>query len=326
MLKSPPDPLLPSDVPETGPQVSVLNVSSGLARPPILYGPDGLRTGWSILAFLGILAGLLWLANLEVRWLALHLHQSSASRNGHELHPTLMILAETSLLVAVLLATALMARLEQRRTASYGLEGANRVRRFLTGLVSGFGFLSLLIAILAGTHHIELARSSISLGIALRYAAAWGICFIAVAITEELLFRGYLLFTLARGIRFWPAAMVLASMFGLLHKSNAGESPFGLIAASLVALVFSLSLWRLGHLWWAIGFHAAWDWAESFFYGTRDSGTVSAGQLLHAHPIGSQLWSGGTTGPEGSVWIVPVLILAALFVWFTQPKSNAQFR
>jgi uncharacterized protein len=114
----------------------------------------------------------------------------------------------------------------------------------------------------------------------------------------------------------------LAAVFGFMHKSNSGESPFGLVAAALIALVFSLSLWRLGHLWWAIGFHTAWDWAESFFYGTPDSGTVSAGRLMQAHPSGAVLLSGGATGPEGSVWIVLVVVLAAVFVWMTQPDHG----
>jgi hypothetical protein len=103
---------------------------------------------------------------------------------------------------------------------------------------------------------------------------------------------------------------------------NHGESPFGLVAAMLIALIFSLSLWRLGHLWWAIGFHAAWDWGESFFYGTPDSGAVSAGRLMHAHPAGAVLLSGGSTGPEGSVWVLLVMALAALFVWATQPSHG----
>lgn len=162
------------------------------------------------------------------------------------------------------------------------------------------------------------------LGRVLGYAAAWGLACFLVGMSEEFTLRGYLLFTLARGIRFWPAAFLLAILFGALHKGNPGESPFGLVAAALIALVFSLSLWRLGHLWWAIGFHMSWDWAESFFYGTPDSGTVSAGRLMHAHPQGALLLSGGPTGPEGSIWVALVILLAALFVWKTQPNRGIQ--
>lgn len=322
MANIPPDPLPPSIPPETGSEFSPANLNSDVARPPILYGPDGLRAGWSVLLFLCILLALFQLFGYEMRWFASRLHERMPGSSGGELHPTIAILGEAISLIGVLVATAIMARLERRHTASYGLSGTARARQFLLGLVSGFGFLSLLIALLAGTHHIALTRPPVPMEKAVGYGAAWGICFLLVALTEELMLRGYLLFTLARGIRFWPAAIVLAGLFGLMHKSNSGESPFGLVAAAMVALLFSFSLWRLGHLWWAIGFHAAWDWAESFFYGTADSGLVSTGRLMHAHPFGSPLSSGGSTGPEGSVWIVPVLILAALFVWFTQAKSS----
>jgi hypothetical protein len=92
----------------------------------------------------------------------------------------------------------------------------------------------------------------------------------------------------------------------------------------MIALVFSLSLWRLGHLWWAIGFHMSWDWAESYFYGTPDSGAVSVGRLMEAHPHGALLLSGGATGPEGSVWAGVIILLAAILVWTTQPYRGIQ--
>ncbi len=310
----PPD--APGNMPEPGtPQI----VSVPPSRHSVLYGPNGLRAGWSIVIYVGVLASLFILIGLEMRWLLHHVPANLRGARGGAFHPTMAILSEASVLLAVLLATAGMAQLEHRRTADYGLAGFDRVRQFFIGLVCGFAFLSLLIGILVATHRLTLTQSHMTLGWTLRYAVAWGLAFFLVGMTEEFMLRGYLLFTLARGIRFWPAALVLAILFGAMHKGNPGESPFGLVAAAMIALVFSLSLWRLGHLWWAIGFHASWDWAESFFYGTADSGTVSVGRLMQAHPHGALLLSGGATGPEGSVWIALVILLAALLVWKTQP-------
>ena len=185
-------------------------------------------------------------------------------------------------------------------------------------------FLSLLVGILIGTHHLTLTQSHMTLGWSLRYAAAWALAFFLVGMTEEFMLRGYLLYTLARGIRFWPAAVLLAILFGALHKGNPGEGPFGLVAAALIALVFSLSLWRLRTS--LVG-----DWisyvlglAESYFYGTPDSGGVSAGRLMEAHAHGATLISGGATGPEGSVWCGLVIVLAAILVWMTQPYRGIE--
>ena len=315
----PPDPS--ANIPEsTTPPLSP-------ARPPrstILYGPNGLRAGWSIVIYVAVLVALLFLVGLELRWLTPHLPASMRATPGSGFHPAIAILSEASALIAVLLATAGMARLEHRFTADYGLAGVDRARQFLIGLVCGFAFLSLLVGILVGTHHLTLTQSHMTLGWSLKYAAAWALAFFLVGMTEEFMLRGYLLYTLARGIRFWPAAILLAILFGALHKGNPGESPFGLVAAALIALVFSLSLWRLGHLWWAIGFHMSWDWAESYFYGTPDSGGVSVGRLMEAQAHGATLISGGATGPEGSVWCGLVILLAAIVVWKTQPHRGIQ--
>ncbi len=132
--------------------------------------------------------------------------------------------------------------------------------------------------------------------------------FIFTGIFEESLLRGYLQYTLTRGMGFWWGALLMSVLFGAIHGSNKGESPVGLFSAGAAGLVFCLSLWYTGSLWWAIGFHATWDWAQTFFYGTPDSGMVARGHLMSEHPVGPLLWSGGPTGPEGSLYIVPLLL------------------
>ncbi|HTU60556.1 MAG TPA: hypothetical protein VMF89_19025, partial [Polyangiales bacterium] len=87
----------------------------------------------------------------------------------------------------------------------------------------------------------------------------------------------------------------------------------------------AFSLWRTGSLWWAIGLHAAWDWAQSFLFGVADSGSVSAYRLMSTHPVGSPWLSGGATGPEGSVFVLPVMLLITLVAVLTLPRTNRSF-
>lgn len=75
------------------------------------------------------------------------------------------------------------------------------------------------------------------------------------------------------------------------------------------------SFWYTKSLWWAVGAHAGWDWGQSYFYGTADSGLIAQGHFLNSRPVGNTLWSGGTTGPEGSVLVVPLLVLIAVGMW-----------
>jgi uncharacterized protein len=122
---------------------------------------------------------------------------------------------------------------------------------------------------------------------------------------------------------FWNAAWVTSTLFGAMHTGNSGENWIGIFAAAVIGFAFCVSIWVTGSAWWAIGCHAAWDWAESYFYGTADSGMVAQGHLLSTSATGNPLWSGGTDGPEGSLLIIPIvlLLIAWLLVIYRRPRQ-----
>lgn len=122
----------------------------------------------------------------------------------------------------------------------------------------------------------------------------------------------------AHGASFWQAAWTTSTAFGYYHTSNNGENWIGIFAAALIGFLFCVSVRVTGSAWWAIGCHTAWDWAETYFYGTADSGLVAQRHLLTTTAAGNALWSGGADGPEGSLLVVPVTLLlmaALLFVY-----------
>src|SRR5215831_12150669 len=106
---------------------------------------------------------------------------------------------------------------------------------------------------------------------------------IAIGFFEESLFRGYALYTLADGITFWPAVVIMGLIFSGAHLGNSGESYVGAAGIMFWALLNSAVLRRTGDLWVAVGIHAGFDWAESFFFGVSDSGTQGPGNLLNPH-------------------------------------------
>jgi membrane protease YdiL (CAAX protease family) len=122
---------------------------------------------------------------------------------------------------------------------------------------------------------------------------------------------------------FWQAAWITSAGFGFIHTFNSGENWIGILAAAAIGFVFCVSVRVTGTAWWAIGCHASWDWAESYFYGTADSGFAARGHFLTSTPVGSTLWSGGADGPEGSLLVFPVisLLLVALFVLYGRRKT-----
>jgi hypothetical protein len=119
------------------------------------------------------------------------------------------------------------------------------------------------------------------------------------------------------GSSFWQAAWVTSTLFGAIHTGNNGETWIGIFGAAFIGFSFCVSIWATGSAWWAIGCHAAWDWAETYFYGAADSGNVAVGHLLTTTPAGAVLWSGGSAGPEGSLLVIAIvlLIIAGLVIY-----------
>lgn len=297
----------------------------------VFIGPNGLRAGWALLIFACILVALALGVSAVVMHF-LHPHLKAGSAMPSPLPPRLGVINEGAQLAFLAIATFVLSRIEHKPFLFYGYRGDARAVRFVSGLFWGFAAVSLLVLALWKLGYLVMDGRSLSGGSVLRYAAEWGLFFLLVGFFEESIMRGYVQFTLTRGIGFWWGALIMSFLFGFGHGHNVGESPVGLFSAGAIGLVFCLSLWYTGSLWWAVGFHAAWDWGESYFYGTADSGMIARGHLFSEHPVGKLLWSGGATGPEGSILVAPLLliIVVAMFLWWGRrarsPFAGAGFR
>ncbi|HWF39209.1 MAG TPA: type II CAAX endopeptidase family protein [Candidatus Acidoferrales bacterium] len=301
------EPTSPASEPEPprGPSPSLFPMQG---QSPVFYGPNGLRAGWRLLAFLATLSVL-----FSAVMMALRFFRHAPFRG--EITPGAALLGEGVPLLLVLLGSWIMSHLERRTLADYGLPawGAFGAKFWLGGV---FGFLSIsaLLAAIYAAHGFHLDGLALRGASLWKYALLWAAVFVVVGLFEEFFFRGYMLFTLTTGIGFWPAALALSALFGYVHHGNSGETWLGAFNAGLVGLLFCLLLRRTGDLWMAIGFHAAWDWGETYCYGVADSGQVAAGHLLNASFAGPQWITGGTVGPEGSYLCTALLVvLFAIF-------------
>jgi membrane protease YdiL (CAAX protease family) len=236
-----------------------------------------------------------------------------------------MMLEELCDLVAAVIPALILARVERRPWKAYGLPGRQAFGRlFWGGAAWGFTAISLLMLALYGLHAFAFGQVVLHGARLARFAAFWAAMFLLVGLFEEFLLRGYTQFTLARGIGFWPAALVLSGTFGLIHLRNGGEQWTGLLAAAFIGFFFCLTLRRMGSLWFAVGFHAAWDWGETFFYSVPDSGMVAPGHLLRSSLHGAPWLSGGSVGPEGSV--LCFVVIAAAWIAFDRIYPEARSR
>jgi len=222
----------------------------------------------------------------------------------------------------VALATWIMSRIEKRPLDDYGIPLSQAFgRRFWEGSAWGFAMLSAILLVLRVSGHFRIDSVALTGSSVLRYAFAWAITFLAVSLSEEFAFRGYWLFSFSRRMRFWPAAAFISIVFGGTHLANHGENVLGVLEVVATGLLFCLTIRRTGNLWFAVGFHGAWDWAETFFYGTPDSGLLGVGRFLNTSIRGPNWLTGGSTGPEGSLIALLVLFLCALLIHFRFPNA-----
>ena len=218
-------------------------------------------------------------------------------------------------LAIVLVFVWVASKLERRPFGTYGLSRRPSMRAgFWKGAAAGFVLLSLLVFVLSALGALRLSmapqRALVGAGFGLVYAAIFWL----LALREEFLYRGYGLRTLAEAAGFGTAAVVTTIWFTATHMGPQ-ENPLGLASVAVFGLIACLTLARTGSLWMAIGFHAAWNWGQTYFYGVADSGHAPApGHLLAATvPSTAPAWlSGGAAGPEGSVLCLVLLVVVGL--------------
>jgi uncharacterized protein len=222
----------------------------------------------------------------------------------------------------VALATWVVSRMEGRSLDDYGVPLRRAFgARFWEGTLWGFLMLSAVLVPLHMSRHFRIDSVAITGNVLLKSAFGWGVTFIALGLHEELMFRGYWLFLMARRWRFWPAALFLSGIFGVAHLGNHGENVLGIAQVVGIGLLFCFTIRRTGNLWFAIGMHAAWDWAETFFYGTPDSGLLGIGRFLNSSVQGPSWLTGGSVGPEGSIYAILVLGACAALIHLRFPKA-----
>lgn len=290
----------------------------------IFYNDRGLRAGWRLLIYLGMIFILVLGAGLIAKLLGSA--QSKGAPSSELVRTIFQAIGELVLFLVLLFLAWIMSKIERRRVGVYGLP---LQRSVISGFIRGYflwGFLplALLLLVLRGLHCFYFGNLSPLNPQILGWGALWFVFFLLVGFFEEYSFRGYFLYTLADGIGFWPAAIIQAILFARVHMGNGGETRIGIISAGVFAVFAAATIWRTGNLWLAVGAHAGWDWGQSYFFGVNDSGFQVQGHLFNPKPAYGPDWlTGGSVGPEGSVvTLVLWALMTALFLWLYRKRRE----
>jgi uncharacterized protein len=202
---------------------------------------------------------------------------------------------------------AVLVRGMERRRAT---EVTPRAGLALAGIV--FGFV-LFVAVL-GLIHVAGSAELIGLSASFHAASALAGAILA-AVGEELAFRGGVFRILEESCGTLAALLLSAAIFGLLHALNSGATAVSMAAIAIEAgLLLGAAYALTRNLWFPIGLHFGWNFAEGGIFGASVSGSTAGKGIFAVSLTGPKLLTGGKFGPEASVIAVAVGFAAALML------------
>jgi membrane protease YdiL (CAAX protease family) len=222
-------------------------------------------------------------------------------------------------------------RIDKRRFRNLGLHFA---RNWWRHVAAGFGFvliswaaIFLLALAVRGATIVEFVwdtTGSDTIFVALLIGLVFNLL---VGLVEEADARGYILQNLAQGIRLIPAIAVSSLYFGLLHRFNPGSGWLSTIGIFVAGVLLAVGCYITRQLWFSIGMHAAWNFAEGPIFGFRVSG-LDMGGLFHLQITGPEWLMGGRFGPEAGLLaiMVQLVMIVELIVWMKRKEWQIEKR
>jgi hypothetical protein len=221
--------------------------------------------------------------------------------------------------VAVLLVSLLVAWLGSRSLGDLGYATKSAGKLIVAGSAVGIAAPMLLIAGIAALGGFTFGSVAMHGTQLAAYVLAWLAAMFGIGIAEEMTFRGPGFILLGDAIGLWPSAIVTSLIFAALHYfQKPGENLADAFSVGLLGLFMCFTVIRTGSIWFAVGFHAFFDYVALYVLGAPNSGN-NGGQ-----PIATRLLTGGYHGPawltgaklgiEASWLVFPVIAL--LFLGF----------
>jgi len=234
--------------------------------------------------------------------------------------PYLFPIAVVSGIYTILYTLAFMWIVDRKSLLSLGLY---RRRGWLSDFAKG-GTLALLIlgvifsfSLVTGDIVVEgFARPAPETTPIAAYLLGAIVAFIIVGLYEEIMFRGYILQTLATRSGKIGATIVSSVLFAVLHGANPGADVFGIFNTVIIGVVLCVLYFRTGSLWMPVGFHFAWNFSLGYLYSLPVSGLPIYGILNVIEVETTSRISGGSYGPEaGLACTVALAVWGAWLIW-----------
>lgn len=229
------------------------------------------------------------------------------------------VMMECSLLLSVLTSAFILSKLEGRKFMALGwslrghrADGGYGALTAVAVYAVGFG-----VSLFAGWVEVTSCRFDfLSLAVSFCF-------FILVALTEEVMMRGYILGCLLdTRLNKFVALLISSVLFASLHLFNPNIAFLPMLNLTLAGILLGVPYLYTRNLWFSIGLHLFWNWIQGPVLGYQVSGTQSFPSLLQLRLSEDVLWNGGAFGFEGSLaCTLLIMVCVMLIVWWGEKRE-----
>lgn len=210
--------------------------------------------------------------------------------------------------------------IEARYLSSMGIRREKAVIHYFQGLAVGIILMTaiVLLSVVFGINSISFCNN-INFGLIAFYFAG----FLIQGMSEEFIFRGYLMNTLGSRHHTAVAVGVSAAAFSLAHITNPGFNFLVFINLALFGTFASFYMIAFDDIWGVCAIHSIWNFTQGSFYGISVSGTGNTESVFRTVSVSSSvIMTGGNFGIEGSIITTVVLIFGIMLVLYKIRKKT----
>lgn len=182
-------------------------------------------------------------------------------------------------------------------------------------LLAGLGVAVLLYAVGFGTSLLMGTVGIASVQWVPRDLLGTLLFFLLVAVTEEVMLRGFVLGRmLSAGMNRFVALFLSSALFSAMHLFNPNFALLPFVNILLAGCLLGASFLYTRNLCFPVVLHWFWNWLQGPVLGYEVSGMDSGETLLTLRLTGSDLLTGGSFGFEGSLLCTVLLVVGTLAI------------
>lgn len=222
-----------------------------------------------------------------------------------------LFLERLLMLVGYLSAAVLVLRWRKLPLSLLGMSLKGRGKDLLAGL----GVAVLLYAVGFGTSLLMGTVEIASVQWVPRDLLGTLLFFLLVAVTEEVMLRGFVLGRmLSAGMNRFVALFLSSALFSAMHLFNPNFALLPFVNILLAGCLLGASFLYTRNLCFPVVLHWFWNWLQGPVLGYEVSGMDSGETLLTLRLTGSDLLTGGSFGFEGSLLCTVLLVVGTLAI------------